>query len=102
MLNVTPAARKCLSTRLDRRKAADGFAMRFTRRAGGWRLCLDRAQPDDTSFTHKGRRVLVLDEAVAAAMQNMKLDVRATESGLRLKLRRRKDLDHGTAPTRTR
>jgi hypothetical protein len=60
--------------------------MRFTRRAGGWRLGLDSAGPDDTAFTHEGRNVLLLDEAVSKAMANMKLDVRATEGRPGLKL----------------
>jgi hypothetical protein len=86
MLTVTPAARKCLLSRLGRKKAADDVAMRFTRREGGWRLKLDRAGPDDTAFTHEGRNVLLLDDAVSKAMANMKLDVRTTKGGSRLRL----------------
>ena len=79
MLTVTPAARECLLSRLGRKKAADDVAIRFTRREGGWRLRLDRAGPDDTAFTHEGRNVLLLDEAVSKAMANLKLDARANE-----------------------
>lgn len=92
MLTVTRAARECLLSRLSRKKAADDIAMRITRRKGGWRLRLDRAGPDDTAFTYEGRRVLLLDEAVSEAMADMKLDVRATKAGPRLKLRRIRDL----------
>ncbi len=88
MLTVTPAARECLLSRLGRKRAADDVAMRFMRREGGWRLRLDRAGPDDTAFAHEGRDVLLLDEAVSMAMTDMTLDVRATEAGPRLKLRR--------------
>jgi hypothetical protein len=86
MLTVTPAARQCLLSRLGHKKAADDVAMRFTRREGGWRLKLDRAGPDDTAFTHEGRNVLLLDDAVSKAMANMKLDVRTTKGGSRLRL----------------
>ncbi len=90
MLTVTAAARDRLLSKLGRKKAADDVAMRFTRREGGWRLGLDRAGPDDAAFTRGGRNVLLLDEAVSKAMANMKLDVRATKAGPRLKLRRSK------------
>jgi hypothetical protein len=93
MLTVTPAARKCLLSRLSRKKVAGDVAMRFTRREGGWRLRLDRAGPGDTAFTHEGRKVLLLDEAVSQAMAHMKPDVRATEAGTRLKLRRTRKRD---------
>jgi len=36
---------------------------------------------------------LLLDEAVSKAMANMRLDVRATEAGPRLKLRRTRKRD---------
>lgn len=84
MLTVTSAARECLLSRLSRKKAADDVALRFTRRDGGWRLGLDRAGPDDTAFTHEGRKVLLLDEAVSEAMADMTLDIRkaSQRSGL--------------------
>ena len=88
MLTVTTAARVRLLSKLDRRKAADDVAMRFTRRKNGWKLRLDRARPDDTAFTHQGRKVLLLDAAVAKAMAALKLDASDTETGMRLNLRR--------------
>jgi hypothetical protein len=88
MLTVTAAARDRLLSKLDRRKAADDVAMRFTRKKDGWRLRLDRARPDDTTFTHGGRNVLLLDAAVAKGMAALTLGVSRTETGERLKLRR--------------
>ena len=88
MLTVTTAALDRLSRKLARKKPTDGVALRFTRRAGGWRLGLDRARPADAEFTHDGRSVLLLDEAVSHAMTNMRLDVRSADSGPRLKLHR--------------
>ncbi len=86
MLTVTADALDRLSRKLARKKLTDGVALRFIRRTGGWRLCLDRVRPADTEFTHDGRRVLILDGAVSQAMTNMTLDVRSTDSGPRLKL----------------
>ena len=86
MLTITKTALNRLSHRLIRKKAAEGMAMRFTRRAGGWKLRLDRECAGDTTFTHDGRSVLLLDEVVSKAMANMTLDIRMSgqKSGLKL------------------
>ncbi len=88
MLTVTAAALARLSRKLARKKPTDGVALRFMRRGGGWRLRLDRAGPADTAFSHDGRSVLLLDPAVSQEMTNLTLDVRSTDSGPRLRLRR--------------
>ena len=88
MLTVTPAALECLFTRLDRKKAANDVAMRFTRKENGWKLRPGRARPDDTAFSCQGRTVLVLDPAVVEAMSAMTLDVRGSKSDAGLKLHR--------------
>ncbi len=88
MLNVTKPALERLSRRLIRKEAADDIALRFTRREGGWNLGTDQARPGDVTFAHGGRNVLLLDQAAAEAMTNMTLDVRNTDVGPRLRLRR--------------
>lgn len=88
MLNVTKPAFDRLCDRLDRKKADDNVALRFTRREGGWKLGPDRLRPGDVTFDHEGRSVLLLDETAAKAMANMTLDVRDTSAGPRLRLRR--------------
>jgi hypothetical protein len=88
MLTVTPAARARLLSKLNRRKASDDVAMRFTRMENGWRLRLDRPRPDDTAFTHEGRNVLLLDAATAKATVCLTLDASSTETEAKLKLRR--------------
>jgi hypothetical protein len=88
MFTVTAAALDRLSRKLAGKKADDDEAFRFTRRTGGWRLRLDCARPADTAFPHDGRSMLLLDTAVSQAMTNMTLDVRSTDSGPRLRLRR--------------
>jgi len=88
MLNVTPSARARLLSKLERRSAAPGIAMRFTRRQNGWKLQQDQARKGDTLFTHEGRIVLMLDAAVSKAMARFTLDAGRTDRGIRLNLRR--------------
>ena len=88
MLTVTAAALDRLSRKLAGKEAKDDVAYRFTRRRSGWKLRLDLARPADTAFTHDGRSVLLLDTTVSQAMTSMTLDVRGTDSGPRLRLRR--------------
>ncbi len=88
MLIVTLAARQCLLARLARKKAADDVAMRFTRGENGWQLGPDRASPDDVTFTHDGRKVLLIDEAASKAMANMTLDAKKNGRRPGLKLSR--------------
>jgi Fe-S cluster assembly iron-binding protein IscA len=88
MLSITKPALHRLSRRLARKEAAEDMALRFTRREGGWTLRLDRESPGDTAFSHGGRKVLLLDEAVSKAMANMSLDVTKSGERSRLKLHR--------------
>jgi hypothetical protein len=87
MFTVTEAALDRLSKKLARMSPANGMPLRLTLRARGWRLRPDGAHPGDTTFTHEGRKVLLLDAAVTQVMTNMTLDVRSTDSGPRLRLR---------------
>ena len=88
MFKVTAAALDRLSRKLARKQAEDDVAYRFTRRRSGWKLRLDRVRPADREFRHGDRCVLFLDTAVSQAMANLALDVRSTDSGPRLRLRR--------------
>jgi len=88
MLTVSETALERLSRRLSHKRAADGVALRFTRRVGGWNLRLDRESEGDTAFTHDGRKVLLLDEEVSKAMANMTLDTKKDDARSRLKLTR--------------
>ena len=86
-MTVTEGARDRLLSKLVTKKAAKDEAMRFMRRKGGWKLCVERTGPDDTKVVHRGRNVLLMDEDVSEAMGTMTLDVRQTRSGPRLTLR---------------
>lgn len=88
MLDVTPAARECLLSRLDLKNAAANVSMRFIKQKDGWRLRLGQKRPDDTAFTCEGRNVLLLDADAAKAMDTLTLDAKNTAKGTRLKLRR--------------
>jgi len=88
MFRVTAAALNRLSSKLIGKKANDDEAFRFTEKKGGWALCLDCARPTDTTFSHDGREVLLMDAEVSRAMAGMKLGVKRTNSGPRLRLRR--------------
>lgn len=89
MLAVTKAALQKLAQRLDRRGASEGMSLRFTRREGGWALCLDHEAPGDMAFSHEGRKVLLLDADASAVMQHMTLRTEVVGRRSRLKLRRR-------------
>lgn len=65
MLTVTNSALDRLHRRLARKEAADGVALRFSRRDGGWSLRMDEAAAGDTAIDHDGRTVLLLDESVS-------------------------------------
>ena len=86
MFTVTRAALDRLSNKLARRKPTQGLTLRLARTAGGWRLRLGRARPEDRQFGHDGQCVLLLDGTVSEAMAKMKLDVSSTDSGPRLRL----------------
>ncbi|NOT01010.1 MAG: hypothetical protein HOP29_10320 [Phycisphaerales bacterium] len=88
MLNVTEASLCRLSRKLTRKKVAADMAFRFTHTSAGWSLGPDRARSADTVFTHDGRNVLFLDQAVSRAMTHLTLRVGKTATGPRLRLRR--------------
>jgi hypothetical protein len=86
MFTVTEAARGRLLTKLVDRKAAEGEAFRFTRKKGGWKLSLDRPQPNDTKMAHEGRNVLLLNDDVSRNMTKLTLDVINADTKPRLTL----------------
>jgi hypothetical protein len=76
-----------LSQKLARKQAAGDVALRFRQTNGRWKLHVDHARPDDETFAHDGRKVLLLHRAAADALNERTLTVRDTKSGPRLKLR---------------
>ena len=89
MLLITTAALERLSRKLKRKKVDDDTSLRFRRADGQWQLRPDRERPHDETFAHEGRQVLVLDKISAEAMSAMVLTVKTTDSGPRLRLRKK-------------
>ncbi|MGH7127415.1 MAG: hypothetical protein ACREIV_02515 [Planctomycetaceae bacterium] len=85
MLTVTESAGTRLSGFL--RKSADETVIRIVRRRKRLKLRRDHQRPDDTTFIHDGRIVLVLDGRISDALAFRTLDVRQTERGPRLTLK---------------
>lgn len=86
-MTVTAEALERLSQKLVSTRAGPDMAWRFRQSAGRWKLHLDRIRPEDATFVHKQRRVLLLDRAVASALDARTLMTRETKSGPRLSLR---------------
>lgn len=87
MLTVTETASARLNEMLI--KSPEGEVMRIVRHDRRIRMRRDQPRPNDTSFTHDGRIVLVLDGPIADALSSRTLDVRHAETGPRLSLKRR-------------
>lgn len=86
MLTVTRTAYTRLSEVLDGRP--DHVAVRIVLGDGRMKLRRGAHRPGDEVVEHKGRAVLYLDEKVAEHLGSRTLDVRSTEDGPRLRLRR--------------
>jgi len=81
MLTLTQAAGEHLSKLLDESDANDEAAVRLVAREQGLALAADQPRPEDTTFEHDGKTVLILDQQVAEALADRTLDVQDTENG---------------------
>lgn len=88
MLTLTEEACARLADKLARKRAGEATALRFVRRERrkGWTLLFDSPGTSDTTFSHHGRIVLVLDEQASKSLRDKMLDVRETKEGPRLRL----------------
>ena len=75
-----------LQVLLDERRAASEEVVRITRAKKRLRLRRDRQRPDDATFAHDGRVVLVLAPDVAASLASRRLELAETNAGPRLRL----------------
>ncbi len=87
MLNVTDKAGVRLTEILSGQPADS--AMRIVRKDGRMKMRLASPRPNDTTFDHNGRIVLVLAEDVSAHFEGGTLDLRNTNRGPKLHIRRR-------------
>jgi len=81
MLTLTDAASEHLAKLLDESDVPDEAAVRLVVREEGVALAADQPKPEDTTFEHNGKTILVLDEQVAEALNDRTLDVEDTEQG---------------------
>ena len=90
MLTVTEAARARLARKLARKNCAKNQALRFVRNDENarWSMQVDTIQSADVLYAHQGRTVLIIDEESAHRLRNRLLEVRETDEGPRLRLRR--------------
>ena len=86
MLKMTEAAGEQIVALLDRAQAPEGVAIRFVVDGDAFALDLDEPHEGDTTFDHKGRTVLVLENRVAEMLQNSTLDLKASAEGPQLAL----------------
>lgn len=90
MLKVTPAASVRLAEMLVEVMAPEDGAVRFVVQDDA---CINMEPgipgPHDTTFSHDGKIVLVLDEAAVDVTREMVLDVADDGDGRRLSLKRR-------------
>ena len=86
MLTVTEQAGARLNQLLG--EAGSESVIRIVQRRRRMRMRRDHARPEDATFAYAGRIVLVLDENVAQRLTARTLDIRQTDTGPRLRLRR--------------
>ncbi len=86
MLTLTEAAGDQLTKILDDSNAPQEMAVRLVAGEKGLAMAADQPKPEDTTFDHNGRTVLVLDEQVAQVLDARTLDVEETDEGRALTL----------------
>lgn len=86
MLTVTDSAGDHLVGLLEKAKAPDDAAVRLVMAEGGLGMRADRARPEDVTFEHQGRTVLIASKEVADALEGRTLDTAQTENGTGLTL----------------
>jgi hypothetical protein len=86
MFRLTDAAAERLARKLTDAEASQDISARCVRRGEGrgWGLRLDNARPQDVTFAHQGRTVLLLDAGVARQLTHKTLDVCDTDKGPKL------------------
>jgi Fe-S cluster assembly iron-binding protein IscA len=81
MLTLTDAATEHIANLLDETDTPDDTAIRLVASEEGLAMVADNAKPEDTTFDHDGKTVLVMDQQVADALDGRTLDVAETDEG---------------------
>jgi Fe-S cluster assembly iron-binding protein IscA len=86
-MEITDRARKLLAGVVERAQGSDVAALRIVSQPEGWGMEMGEPRPEDETFEHDARTVLVLDSSVAESLKDLTLDVHDTPEGPRLRLR---------------
>lgn len=86
MLTVTDSAGDHLVGLLENANAPDDAAVRLVMAEGGLGMRADKPRPEDITFEHDGRTVLVAAQDVADALDGRTLDTTKTDKGTGLTL----------------
>jgi Fe-S cluster assembly iron-binding protein IscA len=94
MLTVTETASAYLAQLLVQASKPDDMVVRLERgTTGNLTLRFDYMLPDDTTFEHKDRAVLVFGPQIAPILADNTLDVQDEEDGPQLVVRRQEEED---------
>lgn len=87
MIKVTVRAAEVLHQTLEREDAGESQGLRLTRTVeGSFWLRVDNEREGDDVLEHAGRKVLLLEPAIAETLADSTVDVVATDSGPQLAL----------------
>ena len=81
MLTLTDSAGDHLIGLLEKANAPDDAAVRLVISDNGLAMRADRPQPDDVTFEHNGKTVLIAQREVADALDGRTLDTTETPDG---------------------
>jgi Fe-S cluster assembly iron-binding protein IscA len=86
MLAVTDAASEHIANLLDNRETETDAVVRLVVQDEGLTMVLDSANPDDVTYDHLGRTVLVMKPDLAEQLDGKTLQVEQSEGDARLTL----------------
>lgn len=87
MLAMTENAGEFLTQMLTEAEASEDVCVRIASKEGQLVLKFDKQGPDDAAYSHEGRTVLVVEEALAQDLQERQIAVEEKESGAHLVLK---------------
>jgi len=87
MLAITQSAGDYLTRLLVEAQAPDDKCVRLATKGDRLMMQFDKEEPGDTTFSHEGRTVLVVDQELAQGLQGRKITVEEKEGGAHLVLK---------------
>lgn len=86
MLTVTESAGAHLSTLLTEADAPEDVAVRFILDGQNLAMALDNERPEDETFDHEGKTILLLDNQISELLADKTLDIEVADDGPQLAL----------------